>query len=94
MAGENIGEEHLKLLGVLEDLGSNDPSGAAHFSKAAQRMGLDSVGKVADREHFERLVRALEEAGFVEVRGSDQAASYGQLSVTDEGRQRLGEGGG
>lgn len=89
MTGENISEEHLKLLRVLEELTSNDPDGVAQINKAAERIGLDSVGKAADREQSERLVRDLEEVGYVEVRGTDLATSYGQLSVTEEGRRRL-----
>jgi hypothetical protein len=86
---ENISEEHLKLLRVLEELTSNDPDGVAQMSKASERIGLDSVGKEADREQSERLVRDLEEVGYVEAQGTDLATSYGQLSVTEEGRRRL-----
>ncbi len=89
MTGENISEEHLKLLRVLEELTSNDPDGVAQMKKATERIGLDSVGKEVDRKQSERLVRDLEEAGYVEARGTDLATSYGQLSITEEGRRRL-----
>ena len=56
-------------------------------------IGLDSVGRSEDREEFERLIGALEEAGYVEAQGTDLAVSYGMLSVTEEGREQLeGEG--
>jgi DNA-binding MarR family transcriptional regulator len=93
MAAEEIGERHLELLGVLSELANDDPDGVAHMDKAAQRIGLDTVAREADREEFERLVSALEEAGYVQVQGTDLAASYGILSVTEEGRRRLEEDG-
>ena len=93
MAAEEIGERHLELLGVLRELADDDPDGVAHMDKAAQRIGLDTVAREADREEFERLVSALEEAGYVQVQGTDLAASYGILSVTEEGRRRLEEDG-
>jgi DNA-binding MarR family transcriptional regulator len=93
MAAEEIGERHLELLGVLSELADDDPDGVAHMDKAAQRIGLDTVAREADREEFERLVSALEEAGYVQVQGTDLAASYGILSVTEEGRRRLEEDG-
>jgi hypothetical protein len=93
MAAEEIGERHLELLGVLSELADDDPDGVAHMDKAAQRIGLDTVAREADREEFERLVSALEEAGYMQVQGTDLAASYGILSVTEEGRRRLEEDG-
>jgi hypothetical protein len=58
--------------------------------RAAQRMNLNTVGKAADREAFLGLVRDLEGAGCVEVRGAGLAASYGVLCVTEEGLRQLG----
>jgi hypothetical protein len=89
MAAEEIGERHLELLRVLDELARSDPDGVADMDKAAQRMGLDTVGKESDREEFEALANALEEAGYVEARGSDLAASRARLSVTEEGRNKL-----
>ena len=89
---DEIGERHLELLGVLNELAQNDPDGVAHMDKAAQRIGLDTVSRATDREEFEQLVGALEEAGYVQARGTDLAESYGMLSVTEEGQQRLEEG--
>jgi hypothetical protein len=89
MAAEEIGERHMELLGVLNELAGGDPDGVAHMNKAAQRIGLDTVAREADREEFVRLVSALEEAGYVQTRGTDLAASYGMLSITEEGRRRL-----
>jgi hypothetical protein len=86
---DKVGERHLELLGAIEELANEDPDGIAHMHEAAQRVGLDSVGEEAAREEFMSLVRALEEAGYVEARGTDLAANYGMLSVTDEGRQLL-----
>ena len=89
MAAEEIGGRHLELLSVLDELARSDPDGVADMDKAAQRMGLDTVGKASDRAEFEAMAHALEEAGYVEVQGSDLAASHGRLSVTDEGRDKL-----
>ena len=89
MATEEIGERHLELLRVLDELARSDPDDLADMDRAAQRMGLDTVGKESDRAEFEALANALEEAGYVKVQGSDLAASYGRLSVTEEGRNAL-----
>ena len=91
MAADEIGKRHLELLSVLDELASNDPGGIASMDRAAQMIGLDTVTREADREEFDLLVSHLEEAGYVEVQGTDLAASYGLLSVTDEGREQLGE---
>jgi hypothetical protein len=92
LAADDTGERQLELLGVLDELARNDPDGVAHMDKAAQRIGLDTVTKEADREEFERLVNALEEAGYVQAQGTDLATSYGMLSVTEEGHRRLENG--
>jgi DNA-binding MarR family transcriptional regulator len=89
MAAEEIGERHRELLRVLDELARSDPDGLADMDRAAQRMGLDTVGKESDRAEFEALANALEEAGYMEVQGSDLAASYRRLSVTEEGRNQL-----
>ena len=89
MAAEEIGERHLELLRVLDELARSDPDGLADMDRAAQRMGLDTVGKETDRAEFETLASALEEAGYVEVQGSDLATSHGRLSVTEEGHNKL-----
>jgi hypothetical protein len=86
-----VGERHLELLRVLDELASEDPDGVAHMHEAAQRVGLDTVNEEAAREEFEALTRDLEEAGYVEVQGTDLAASHGMLSVTEEGRYLLEE---
>jgi hypothetical protein len=84
-----IGERHLELLRVVADLARNDPAALAQMYRAAQRMNLNTVGKQADRVEFLALVRDLEGAGCVEVRGAGLAASYGMLCVTNEGHRRL-----
>jgi hypothetical protein len=86
-----VGERHLELLRVLNELASEDPDGVAHMHEAAQRVGLDTVNEGAAREEFEALTRDLKEAGYVEVQGTDLAASPGMLSVTEEGRHVLEE---
>jgi hypothetical protein len=85
-----IGERHLELLRIAADLASNDPAAVAQMYRAAQRMNLNTVGKQADREKFLALVRDLEGAGCVEVRGGGPAASFGMLCVTEEGHRQLG----
>ena len=89
MAADDTGERQLELLGVLDELARNDPDGVAHMDKAAQRIGLDTVSRETDREEIEQLVGALEEAGYVQARGTDLATSYGMLSVTEDGQQKL-----
>ena len=84
-----IGERHLELLGILADLVGNDPTAVAQMYAAAQRMNLNTVGKQADRAEFLALVQDLEGAGCVEARGADLAASFGMLSVTEEGYRQL-----
>jgi hypothetical protein len=79
----------LELLWVVADLASNDPAAIAQMYRAAQRMNLNTVGKQADRAEFLALVRNLEGARCVEVRGADLAASFGMLSVTKEGYRQL-----
>jgi hypothetical protein len=86
-----ISGRHLELLRIAADLASNDPAAVAQMYRAAQRMNLNTVGKATDREEFLGLVRDLEGAGCVEVRGADLAASYGMLCVTEEGHRRLEE---
>ncbi len=54
-------------------------------------MNLNTVGKHADRVEFLALVRDLQGAGYVQVRGGGLAAGYGMLSVTKEGNRQLEE---
>jgi hypothetical protein len=84
-----ISERHLELLRVVADLVRNDPAAVAQMYRAAQRMNLNTVGKKTDRVEFLALVRDLEGAGCVEVRGAGLAASYGMLCVTKEGHRQL-----
>jgi hypothetical protein len=80
----------LELLRIAADLASHDPAAVAQMHTAAQGMNLNTVGKQADRGEFLALVRDLEGAGCVEVRGGGLAESYGVLCVTDEGHRQLG----
>ncbi len=81
----------MEMLRVVADLASNDPGAVAQMYRVAQRMNLNTVGKQADRVEFLALVRDLEGAGCVEVRGGGLAASYGMLCVTEEGHRLLEE---
>jgi hypothetical protein len=89
MATYEIGGRHLELLEVLDEIASSDPDGVVDMDKAAQRLGLHTVGREKDREHFETLASVLDEADYVEAQGSDLARSYGRMSVTEEGRNKL-----
>jgi hypothetical protein len=84
-----IGERHLELLRVVADLARNDPASVAQMYRVAQRMNLNTVGKQADRVEFLALVRGLEGAGCVEVRGGGLTASFGMLCLTNEGHRQL-----
>ena len=79
----------MHLLRVIADLARNDPAAVVQMYRAAQRMNLNTLGKQSDREEFLGLVRDLEGAGCVEARITDLAASFGTLSVTEEGHRRL-----
>jgi len=89
MAAEELDARDMELLKVLHELASNDPDGVADMDKAAQKLGMNTVGKEQDRAEFEARANALEEAGYVEKKGSDLATSHGRLSVTEEGRKKL-----
>jgi hypothetical protein len=89
MAAEGLGVRDMDLLKVLHELAANDPDGVADMDKAAQKLGMNTVGKEQDRAEFKARANALEEAGYVEKQGSDLAKSHGRLSVTEEGRKSL-----
>jgi hypothetical protein len=89
MAAEGLGARDMDLLKVLHELAANDPDGVADMDKAAQKLGMNTVGKEQDRAEFKARANALEEAGYVEKQGSDLATSHGRLSVTEEGRKKL-----
>jgi hypothetical protein len=89
MAAEELGARDMELLKVLHEIAANDPDGVADMDKAAQKLGMNTVGREQDRADFEARAHALEEAGYVEKQGSDLAASHGRLSVTEEGRKKL-----
>jgi hypothetical protein len=89
MAADELDGRHMEMLKVLNELAENDPDGVADMDKAAQKLGMNTVGREQDREEFVARARALEEAGYVEKAGSDLAANYGRLSVTEEGHKKL-----
>lgn len=82
----------MQLLKVLAELARSDPTGAANMLTAAQKMGLDAVGKEPDREEVSAMTRDLEEAGYVELQGTDQASAPGNIAVTEEGYKRAEQG--
>ena len=89
MAAEELDARDVELLKVLHELAANDPDGVADMDKAAQKLGMNTVGKEQDRAEFKARANALEDAGYVEKQGSDLAKSHGRLSVTEEGRKKL-----
>ncbi len=86
---KDVDEGHLQRVGVLDELARADPADAAATNTAAQEIGLDTMGKEAERQAFMELVRALEEAGYAKVEGTNQAASLGAVYVTEKGYRRL-----
>lgn len=92
MTEKDIGERHTRILEALAELARSDPTGAANMQAAAERAGLDAVGKEPDREEFLAVVRDLEEAGYVETEGTGQAAAPGNIVVTEEGYKRAEQG--
>ncbi len=86
---KNVDEGHLQLVGVLDELARADPADAAATNTADQVIGLDTMGKEAERQAFMVLVRALEEDGYATVEGTNQAASIGAENITEKGYRRL-----
>ncbi len=82
---------HLELLRAIDEAARRDATGVATMYRACEGVGLDAVCKEADREGFMRLVRELNEAGYVEVHGITYMGLRASYSVTEEGRRRLEE---
>jgi hypothetical protein len=86
---EAVDQRHLDLLGAIDEEARRDAAGVATMYRAAERVGLNTVCKQADRQEFVRLVRDLEEAGYVAVEGITYMGLRASYSVTEEGRHRL-----
>ena len=93
--GENgVEERHARFLKVLDELARSDMAGVASVYRCAERLGLDFVGKEADRGEIVGLVRDLQEAGYAETAGGARTVSaerlaLGGISVTEDGRSWL-----
>jgi hypothetical protein len=91
MPDERVEEQHVELLRAIDEVAQRDAAGVATMYRAAEKVGLNTVCKQADREEFVRLARDLEEAGYVEVHGVTYMGLRASYSVTEEGRHRLEE---
>jgi cytosine/adenosine deaminase-related metal-dependent hydrolase len=89
MPDERLEEQRLELLRAIDEVAQRDAAGVATMYRAAEKVGLDAVSKEADRREFVRLVRDLEEAGYVDVEGITYMGLRASYSVTEEGRRRL-----
>jgi DNA-binding MurR/RpiR family transcriptional regulator len=88
---EKLEERHLRLLRAIDEVARHSPAGVSTMYQAAQKVGLDTVGKEADREEFVRLVDHLREAGYVDGQGITYMGLRASYSVTEEGHRRLEE---
>jgi hypothetical protein len=88
---ERLEERHLRLLRAIDEVARRDPAGVSTLYQAAEKVGLNTVGKEADREEFLQLVGELKEAGYVDVQGITYMGLRASYSATEEGRQRLEE---
>jgi hypothetical protein len=91
MPDEGLEERHLELLRAIDEVAQRDAAGVATMYRACEEAGLNPVCREADRQEFVRLVRDLEEAGYVEVQEITYMGLRGSYLVTEEGRYRLEE---
>jgi hypothetical protein len=91
MPDEGMGQRHLELLRAIDEVARRDPAGVSTMYQAAQKIGLNPVGKQADRQECVRLARDLEEAGYVDVYAITYQGLRASYSATEEGRRRLQE---
>jgi hypothetical protein len=91
MPSERLQEQHLELLRAIDEVARRDAAGVATMYRAAEKVGLNAVCKQADRQEFVRLVRDLEEAGYVNVEGITYMGLRASYSATEEGSHRLEE---
>ena len=94
MGESRVGERHTRFLKVLDEVARGDMAGVASVYRCAERLGLDFVGKEADREEIVGLVRDLQEAGYAQTAGGARTVSaerlaLGGISVTEDGRSQL-----
>ncbi len=89
MSDERLEERHLRLLRAIDEVARRSAAGVSTMYQAAQKVGLDAVGKEADREEFMELVGELKEAGYVDVQGITYRGLRASYSVTEGGRRRL-----
>ena len=94
MGESRVGERHKRFLKVLDEVARADMAGVASVYRCARSLGLDFVGKEADREEIVGLVRDLQEAGYAQSAGGARTVSaerlaLGGISVTEDGRSRL-----
>lgn len=91
---ERLEERHLRLLRAIDEVARRSAAGVSTMYQAAEKVGLDAVGKKADREEFMELAGELKEVGYVAVQGITYMGLRASYSVTDEGHRRLDEEGG
>ncbi len=91
MPDERLEERHLRLLRAIDEVARHSPAGVSTMYQAAQKVGLDAVGKEADREEFVQVVGELKEAGYVDVQDITYMGLRASYSVTEEGHRRLEE---
>jgi hypothetical protein len=91
MLDKGIGQRHLELLRAIYEVARHDPAGVSTMYQVAQKVGLNPVGKQADRQECAQLARELEEAGLVDVYAITYKGLRASYSITEEGRRRLEE---
>ncbi|MDP9457672.1 MAG: hypothetical protein M3Q60_18305 [Actinomycetota bacterium] len=94
MGESKVGERHMRFLEVLDEVALGDISGVASVYRCAERLGLDFVGKEADREEIVGLVRDLQEAGYAKIAAgvrevNAERLALGGISLTEDGRSRI-----
>lgn len=91
MPDEGLEERHLELLRAIDEEALRDAAGVATMYRAAEKVGLNTVCKQADRQEFVHLAHDLEEAGYLDVKGIHYMGLRASYAVTEEGRRRLEE---
>jgi hypothetical protein len=89
MPHEGIGQQHHQLLEAIDEVARRDADGVATTYRAAQKAGLNMVGKEADRQEFWRLARDLKEAGYVDAYAITYMGLRASYWITEEGRRLL-----
>jgi hypothetical protein len=91
MPDEGIGQRHLELLGAIDEVARHSHAGVSTIYQAAEKIGLDTVCKEADRPEFGRLASELEEAGYVDIQARTYMGLRASYSLTEEGHRLLRE---